>query len=222
VSQGSRAPDARQSEAVGPGGAALYHRVFDASQQKSLVSQIGDIVRVAPLFQPVMPRTAKPFSVAMTNCGQLGWVSDRDGYRYQTRHPLTDAAWPRMPGVLIDLWRRFAPEAVAAEACLINIYDANAKMGSHQDRDEEDFSAPIISVSLGCEARFHIGGMRRFDPKTRFTLRSGDVLVMGGPARLAFHGIDSVRAGTSELDLSRVAPGCARINLTLRRVTAVA
>lgn len=163
-----------------------------------------------------MPRTGKPFSVAMTNCGVLGWVSDRDGgYRYQATHPETGRSWPQMPPSLMALWRRLAGYPHDPEACLINHYVDGAKMGSHQDRDEADFAAPVLSVSLGDEAIFHVGGHKRTDPKTRLTLRSGDVLLLEGESRLAFHGIDRIRPGTS-----RVWPPGGRINLTMRRVTA--
>ena len=164
-----------------------------------------------------MPRTGTPFSVEMSNCGALGWVSDMaGGYRYQATHPVTGKPWPPMPEVLLALWRNVARCPVPPEACLINLYHAKAKMGAHQDRDEADFSAPVVSVSLGDDAVFHVGGLKRTDPKVRVTLRSGDVLVLEGASRLAFHGIDRVLPGTSLL-----LPQKGRINLTLRRVTAV-
>ena len=198
----------------------VYHpHYFSKGAQLALLSDLRQIIRVAPLFQPIMPRTGKPFSVSMTNCGSLGWVSDRAGYRYQPLHPANNSPWPPIPSPLIDLWREVSGYPADPEACLINIYGATAKMGSHQDRDEQDFKAPVISVSLGDDATFHVGGLTRTAPKSRYTLRSGDVLELGGQSRLAFHGIDKVHAGTSSFNFETLAPGCRRINLTMRRVT---
>ena len=189
---------------------------LDAGEQKTLAAEIVNIMQLAPPFRPTMPRTGNPFSVEMTNCGSLGWVSDKaGGYRYQATHPVTGRPWPPIPGMLIDLWRRHARYHALPEACLINLYSGTAKMGSHQDRDEADFAAPVLSVSLGDEAVFHVGGTKRNDPKVRLHLRSGDVLLLEGESRLAFHGIDKVLPGTSLL-----LPHGGRINLTLRRVTA--
>ena len=129
--------------------------------QRALVEAVREVLRAAPLFQPTMPRTGKPFSVRMTNCGALGWVSDSAGYRYQPTHPATGTAWPPIPGLLLDLWARHAGDAPPPEACLVNWYEADARMGLHQDRDEETFEAPVLSVSLGDDCRFRIGGTRR-------------------------------------------------------------
>jgi DNA oxidative demethylase len=194
---------------------------LDGVAQASLASAIAQILFEAPPFQPTMPRTGKPFSVRMSNCGQLGWVSDKaGGYRYQPTHPETGNPWPAMPPALLTLWRDHAHCSADPEACLINLYDGSAKMGAHQDRDEADFSAPVLSVSLGDDAVFHVGGLKRTDPKVRVTLRSGDVLVLEGESRLAFHGIDRVLPGTSLLlPPSPHLPTGGRINLTLRRVT---
>ena len=172
------------------------------------------MVCAAPLFTPVMPRTGKPFSVRMTNCGPLGWVSDRAGYRYQATHPVTGRPWPAMPAAVLALWEEITGYAAPPEACLVNFYGAQAKMGLHQDRDEEDFAAPLLSVSLGDTARFRLGGVERGDPTRSFPLASGDVMMLAGPLRLAHHGIDRIVPGTSTL----LAEG-GRINLTLRRVT---
>lgn len=183
--------------------------------QRELLAAIRLVLAQAPLFQPVMPRTGKAFSVRMGNCGPLGWVSDKDGgYRYQAVHPETGLPWPAMPGMLTDLWRDLTGYRAPPEACLINYYPGGAKMGSHVDRDEADRAAPVLSVSLGDSAVFHVGGLKRTDPKTRVTLRSGDVLILEGPSRFAHHGIDRILPGTSDL----LAEG-GRINLTLRRVT---
>jgi alkylated DNA repair protein (DNA oxidative demethylase) len=187
---------------------------LDRAAQEALRDTLREVAKAAPFFTPVMPRTGKPFSVRMTNCGPLGWVSDRQGYRYQPTHPETGAPWPAMPPVLIDLWRGHAGYPHLPEACLVNWYETSAKMGLHQDRDEEDFDAPVLSVSLGDTALFRVGGVERGGKTRSVRLASGDVLTFGGPARLAFHGVDRVMAGTSTL-----LPQGGRINLTLRRVT---
>ena len=187
---------------------------FDRLAQEALVAALRAAIAVSPLFTPVMPRTGKPFSVRMTNLGPLGWVSDRAGYRYQATHPETGKPWAPMPEALLDLWRTVSGYAHPPEACLLNYYDHGAKMGLHQDRDEEDFNAPVVSVSLGNTAIFRIGGPERGGKTETLRLSSGDVLVMGGAARLCFHGIDRVIAGTSTL----LKDG-GRINLTMRRVT---
>jgi alkylated DNA repair protein (DNA oxidative demethylase) len=162
-----------------------------------------------------MPRSGKPMSVRMTNCGPLGWLTDQErGYRYQPTHPVTGRPWPPMPQMLLDLWDKVADYPAPPEACLVNYYAADAKMGLHQDKDEEDFSAPVLSVSLGDTGVFRVGGISRKDPTTRYELQSGDVIVLGGEDRLAFHGIDRILPGTSDL----LQEG-GRFNLTLRRVT---
>jgi alkylated DNA repair protein (DNA oxidative demethylase) len=186
-----------------------------ATQQTELLAVIRAIIAAAPLYHPTMPRTGSPFSVRMTNCGSAGWVSDaQGGYRYQATHPITGQPWPPMPTMLLRIWEDVAAYPAPPEACLINFYAPSAKMGSHRDEDEEDKSAPVLSISLGDDATFHIGGARRADPKQRLILRSGDVFVLGGASRLAYHGIDRIHAGTSAL-----LPEGGRFNLTLRRVT---
>jgi DNA oxidative demethylase len=162
-----------------------------------------------------MPRTGAPFSVRMSNCGPLGWVADAKGYRYQPTHPVAGAPWPPMPELLLQLWARLAPDAPSPEACLINWYDGSARMGLHQDRDEEALDAPVLSVSLGDAARFRFGGVLRGGNTQSIRLESGDVLLMGGASRLCFHGVDRIYPGSSPL-----LPKGGRINLTLRRVTA--
>lgn len=183
-------------------------------EQEALVAALREVVRDAPFFTPVMPRTGRPYSVRMTNCGSLGWVSDRAGYRYQPTHPETGRPWPAIPAALLALWDEVTGYRAPPEACLVNFYASDAKMGLHQDRDEEDLAAPLLSVSLGDTGRFRLGGVARSDPTRSFPLASGDVLVLAGPSRLAHHGIDRIHPGTSTL-LS----GGGRINLTLRRVT---
>jgi len=185
-----------------------------AERQLALLGELRAIMEEAPLFTPTMPRSGKAMSVRMTNCGPLGWVTDKErGYRYQATHPVTGRPWPAMPQMLLDLWDEVARYQAPPEACLVNYYDG-AKMGLHQDKDEEDFDAPVLSVSLGDTAIFLAGGRSRRDPTRKFELKSGDVVVLGGEDRLAFHGIDRVLAGTSDL-----LPEGGRINLTLRRVT---
>ena len=187
---------------------------FDADAQAALVADIRAVVAAAPLFVPEMPRTGKPMSVRMTNCGPLGWVTDRTGgYRYQPTHPVTEDPWPAIPQALLDLWTEVSGCARPPEACLVNFYDDTAKMGLHQDRDETDFSAPVVSVSLGDQCLFRIGGTARNDPTRSFRLSSGDVVVLGGESRLVFHGVDRIYPGTSTL-----LKNGGRINLTLRRV----
>ena len=194
-----------------------YHpEVLNRKAQEALVQALRDCVKQAPLFTPVMPRTGKAFSVRMTNLGSLGWVSDKAlGYRYQATHPETGAPWPSMPQAVLDIWTRFANYPHPPEACLVNFYNEGAKMGLHQDRDEVDFSAPVVSISLGDTALFRYGGTTRGGKTKSVKLASGDVLIMGGESRLCFHGIDRVMNGTSTL----LKEG-GRINLTLRRVTA--
>ena len=184
-------------------------------EQKALLDALRAVMAEAPLFTPAMPRSGKPMSVRMTNCGPLGWVTDKErGYRYQATHPITGKPWPAMPRMLLDLWNEVTGYPAPPEACLVNYYGGDAKMGLHQDKDEEDFAAPVLSVSLGDTAIFRAGGRSRRDPTRKLELRSGDVVVLGGEDRIAFHGIDRVLAGTSEL-----LPEGGRINLTLRRVT---
>jgi alkylated DNA repair protein (DNA oxidative demethylase) len=187
---------------------------FGLEAQRQLVDALRDAVAEAPLFTPVMPRTGRPFTVRMTNFGSLGWVSDRAGYRYQPTHPETGRPWPPIPDALLGLWREVAGDPHDPQACLVNFYSGGAKMGLHQDADEEDFSAPVVSVSLGDTAVFRIGGRERGGKTGTLKLASGDVLVMGGASRLCYHGIDRVLSGTSTL----LKDG-GRINLTLRRVT---
>ncbi|SFJ96010.1 alkylated DNA repair protein (DNA oxidative demethylase) [Pseudovibrio ascidiaceicola] len=187
---------------------------FSPEEQKGLVDTLRYLVKEAPLFTPVMPRTGKPFSVRMTNLGTLGWVSDRSGYRYQTQHPETGQPWPVIPKVLQDLWNKVGDSPTAPEACLVNYYAATAKMGMHQDRDEKTFEAPVVSVSLGDTAIFRLGGVKRGGPTQSLKLNSGDVVVLGGEARLCYHGIDRILGGSSSL----LKDG-GRLNLTLRRIS---
>ncbi|TCT11946.1 alkylated DNA repair protein (DNA oxidative demethylase) [Tepidamorphus gemmatus] len=192
---------------------------LDREAQEALVADLRRIVEAAPFFTPRMPRTGRPFSVRMTNCGPLGWVSDAaGGYRYVATHPETGAPWPPMPALVLQAWRELAPAAAPAEACLVNHYLPQARMGLHRDEDEEDMTAPVVSLSLGDTAIFRIGGTGRRDPTFSIRLKSGDALVLGGQSRLAFHGVDRIVAGSSTL-LAGWPPGGGRLNLTLRRVS---
>ena len=196
-------------------GVLHYPGALNRAGQEALRDEIAAILAAAPPFVPRMPRTGKPFSVRMSNCGELGWVSDeRGGYRYQPTHPETGLPWPPTPERLLALWAALAPGAPPPEACLINLYDATARMGLHQDRDEAELSSPVVSLSLGATALFRVGGATRGGPTHSFRLASGDAMILGGPGRLAFHGVDRIYAGSSTL----LAEG-GRINLTMRRVT---
>jgi len=196
-------------------GLELRPGYLDRAAQEALLAAVRAAIRDAPLFSPTMPRTGKPFSVRMTNCGSLGWVSDAGGYRYQPAHPETGRSWPPIPELAMRAWQDLGGYAALPEACLINVYGPSARMGLHQDRDEQDFAAPVVSLSLGDTCLFRIGGKRRDDPTRSFRLASGDAVVLGGAARLAFHGVDRILSGTSTL-----LPEGGRINLTLRRVRA--
>jgi alkylated DNA repair protein (DNA oxidative demethylase) len=167
-----------------------------------------------------MPRTGKAFSVRMTNAGSLGWLSDREsGYRYEPRHPETGRPWPPIPKSVLAVWRAVSGYPADPEACLVNHYAPAARMGLHQDSDEEALDAPVVSISLGDTAVFRIGGTARSDKARSLKLESGDVILLGGPARLAYHGIVRVLGGTSRLLPPETFPEGGRINLTLRRVT---
>ena len=186
---------------------------LDRAAQVALLTDIHRIVEDAPLYVPYVP-SGKPMSVRMTNCGSLGWMTDAAGYRYQPTHPVTGRPWPPIPDILMRAWRDLADYPHPPEACLINYYGADARMGLHQDRDEQDFAAPVVSLSLGDTGLFRIGGTKRSEPTRSFRLASGDAVVLGGAARLAYHGIDRILPGTSTL-----LPEGGRINLTLRRVS---
>lgn len=183
--------------------------------QEALVEEIRRVVQAAPLYVPAMPRTGKEMSVRMTNCGALGWVTDKErGYRYQPTHPVTGEPWPPIPEALLRVWREVSGYPHPPEACLVNFYAADARMGLHQDRDEKDLAAPVVSVSLGDDCLFRVGQNTREGGTKSFRLKSGDVVVLGGEGRLAFHGVDRIYPATSAL-----LKNGGRINLTLRRVT---
>jgi DNA oxidative demethylase len=199
---------------VNDSGLRLYPGYLDRHRQAELLADIRTILAAAPLYTPRMPRSGRPMSVRMSNCGLLGWLSDETGYRYGPVHPTTGRPWPPIPAALLALWNDLGGYPHPPEACLINFYGPAAKMGLHQDRDEQDFAAPVLSLSLGDTCLFRLGGTTRSGATRSFRLASGDVVVLGGNDRLAFHGVDRIVPGTSTL----LAEG-GRINLTLRRVT---
>lgn len=188
---------------------------LDVPAQEALVEDIRSVIARSPLYTPHMPRTGKPMSVRMSNCGMLGWVTDKErGYRYQPTHPVTGNPWPEIPPSLFNIWNEVSGYQFAPEACLINFYSDTSKMGLHQDRDEEDFSAPVVSMSLGDTCLFRVGEKVRGGRTASFKLKSGDIVVLGGEGRLCFHGVDRIYPSTSAL----LKHG-GRLNLTLRRVT---
>jgi len=198
-----------------PRGVRHIPSCLDLHTQEALVEDIRKVVQAAPLYLPTMPRSGKSMSVRMTNCGSLGWVTDQErGYRYQPTHPVTGEPWPPMPERLLELWDMVSGYPHLPEACLVNFYTRDAKMGLHQDRDEQDFAAPVVSVSLGDSCLFRVGGASRENRTLSFKLKSGDVVVLGGEGRFAFHGVDRIYPATSAL-----LKNGGRINLTLRRVT---
>ena len=195
-------------------GVALWRGALDREVQRELLADVCTRAERAPFYRPRMPVSGKPFSVEMTNFGSLGWVSDEAGYRYSGMHPQSGCPWPDIPPLLLELWAEATAYPASPECCLVNLYRNGARMGLHQDRDEQALDAAVLSVSLGDAALFRIGGTSRRGPTKSLRLESGDVLTFGRPARLAFHGIDRVVEGTSEL-----VPSGGRINLTMRRVT---
>lgn len=198
-----------------PAGFQLLPAALDAGEQKTLAEQVLGALEAFPTSHYVTPG-GKAMSVAMSNLGPLGWVSDARGYRYQPTHPGTGQPWPAMPQLLLDLWARHADPEIPPDACLVNLYRDAAKMGLHQDRDEADMRFPVLSVSLGDTAVFRIGGTTRGGKTASVRLASGDVCLLNGEARLAFHGVDRILPGSSSL-----IPGGGRLNLTLRRAAPI-
>lgn len=197
--------------AVDINGVTIHPGRLSPEEQAAMVEDIRAVVAAAPLFVPETPRGQK-MSVRMTAAGDYGWVSDRGGYRYERRHP-TGLPWPPIPGSVLRVWHALSASDRAPQCCLVNWYAETARMGLHQDRDEADLTQPVVSISLGDDALFRVGGGTRGGPTRSIWLRSGDVAVLGGAGRLAYHGIDKVRPGSSTL-----LPRGGRINLTLRVV----
>lgn len=193
-------------------GFEIHKSYLDVAAQKALLQHLRDVVRAAPFVAPVTPR-GKPMSVRMTAAGTFGWITDEDGYRYAPQHP-QGTPWPPIPGDVLTLWDDLTGGARQPDCCLINYYGEGARMGLHQDKDEGDFSWPVVSVSLGDAGLFRMGGVARGGRTHSVWLHSGDVVVMGGAARLAHHGVGRIRFGSSTL-----MPKGGRINLTLRVVT---
>lgn len=185
---------------------------LDAQAQMALVEDVREVAATAPMFSPDTPY-GKPMSVRMTSAGSVGWYADRAGYRYAPRHP-DGQAWPPIPARILDLWHEVTGLARAPDCCLVNYYAEGARMGMHQDKDEASFEWPVLSVSLGDAGLFRIGNTTRGGKTESLWLESGDVVVMGGAARLTYHGLDRIRFGSSSL-LSKGG----RINLTCRVVT---
>lgn len=208
----SNQPTGARPVAVNIGGASVYAGYLNVAEQAALLGDLRAVVAAAPLFSPLTPH-GKPMRVRMTSAGRLGWISDRSGYRYAGRHP-SGVPWPDIPDRIVDIWREVGDRVRLPDCCLVNYYGDGAGMGLHQDRDEADFAWPVVSISLGDDALFRIGGNRRGGRTQSLWLRSGDVVVLGGEARLAYHGIDRIAFGTSPL----LRDG-GRINLTLRVVT---
>lgn len=192
-------------------GARYFKGYLGEAAQNEVLGAIREVVQLAPLFQPET-RWGKKMSVRMTSAGRLGWFSDRRGYRYVRRHP-DGSAWPEIPAPILDIWSDLVGGERIPDCCLINFYGEGSKMGLHQDRDEADFRWPVISISLGDEALFRIGGAKRSDPTDSFRISSGDVVILEGESRLSFHGIDRIRFGSS-----RLLPDGGRVNITLRVV----
>lgn len=194
-----------------PDGFTLIDGHLNGAAQKALLDEVREVVLAAPLIRPTTP-WGKPMSVAMTSAGRVGWITDRGGYRYEPRQP-SGAPWPAIPPLALSVWRDLSGWDGDPDCCLVNHYREKAKMGLHRDADENAFEAPVVSISLGDPGVFRMGGLSRKDPTAKVELRSGDVMVMGGPARLAYHGVDRIRFGTSPL-----LNGGGRLNLTLRVV----
>lgn len=181
------------------------------SERKILIGEIGKIIEEAPLFTPQMPKSGANFHYQMSNCGQLGWISDRSGYRYSSNHPITGKPWPPFPPSLDKIikilkQKKTIPTDYRPETCLINKYLENSKLGLHQDNSEKNLKAPIISISLGATGIFQIGGWKRSDPIKEINLESGSILILSGEDRMRFHG------------LKKITNGPKRINLTIRQI----
>ena len=192
-------------------GVRIIKTAVDDVEQAALVDDIRAIAQAAPFFHPTT-RGGRKMSVRMTSAGAFGWISDGQGYRYARHHP-NGTAWPPIPPSILALWERYCADARAPECCLVNYYGEGARMGLHQDCDEADFSQPVLSLSLGDDGMFRVGGIEKGGKTESHWLQSGDIAVLEGPARLVHHGVDRIRFGSS-----RLLPKGGRINLTLRVV----
>ena len=196
-------------------GISLYPGLLDEAAQTTLMAALTEVLEAEKPYRPLMPRTGKPWSIHQMNFGERGWVSRADGYGYALTNPVNGRKWPAIPQALLALWEHVAHYPAPPECCLVNLYDTpKSRMGLHRDEDEEALDAPVVSLSLGDTCVFRVGGFARGDKSKSFRLASGDVLVIGGPSRLRYHGVDRIIHGSS-----RLVPGGGRINLTLRRVT---
>ena len=193
------------------GGISVFKEFLPSSDQLRLVKELREVAAQAPVFSP-KTKSGKPMSVRLTAAGNFGWFSDQRGYRNVEHHP-SGVNWPAIPDSIMAIWRAVAGAAPDPECCLINFYGEGARMGLHQDRDEANFDWPVVSISLGDDALFRVGGTERGGKTESIWLQSGDVAVMGGPARLNYHGIDRIKFGSSSL----LKEG-GRLNITLRVV----
>ncbi|MFK7939650.1 MAG: alpha-ketoglutarate-dependent dioxygenase AlkB [Roseovarius sp.] len=200
-----------QTPALNLRGFKIYTGLLDGPSQVTMLEELREVAKMAPPFSPQTPY-GKPMSVQLTSAGKYGWYSDRSGYRYATHHP-EGMAWPPIPASVLGLWQHLINETRDPDCCLINFYGEGARMGMHQDKDEADFDWPVLSVSLGDDGLFRVGNTTRGGKTESIWLTSGDVVVMGGDARLTYHGVDRIRFGSSSL-----LPKGGRINLTLRVV----
>lgn len=201
-----------------PEGAKLFRGRLGVPEQLAILDDIASVVEEAPPFRPQMP--TGPYMInTLTNCGPLGWTSDKRGYRYEATHPATGKPWPPIPSAVLAVAKQAAADtgyAFEPDACLVNIYAADGRLSLHRDYDEANFAWPIVSLSFGNDADFQLGGPARSGPTTTFTLNSGDVFVLAGPSRLRYHGVKRIRPGTSSIT-HKALPEGGRINLTLRR-----
>lgn len=212
---GSRAAEAGFVTLQAAPGFRYYPGFLSPETASALAAEVLTLTQRAPFYRPQMPRTGQPLRNRMTNLGPLGWISDVRGYRYDPLHPETGKQWPEIPQSVCAIWDELADYGHAPEACLVNYYEGeSAKLGLHIDADEIAVNAPVVSISLGDMALFRLGGPERKSPTQSLRLSSGDIVVLGGPSRRFYHGVDRIYPGTS-----RLIPGGGRINLTLRRVT---
>lgn len=201
-----------------PPGAKLFRQYLSNQEQLAIMDEIASVLEQAPPFRPQMPTGPRMIN-SLTNCGPLGWMSDKRGYRYEAFHPVTGLAWPPIPQPVLSCAIQAARETgydFEPDACLVNVYAANGKLSLHRDYDEADFAWPIVSLSFGNDADFQLAGLKRSGPSTNITLHSGDVFVLAGESRLRYHGVRRIRPGTSPIKHEALPDG-GRINLTLRR-----